>query len=463
MSSMKQKILLNKERIIKMKKIKKMLLLGCLLTPFVQSATSCSSYDLVVFNWGEYIDNNVIYAFEDKYGVSVKYLTFDSNESMMQKLSGGARYDVVFPSDYAVEEMASKDLIEELDYSKFEYYKGEEDLVDLLKDSIEELKNGGTCVGKDGNPTVSCTLNEFNQNQDKYSSYKEGFDMLKYAIPYTFGQTGILYNKNKVSLEELETLGYDVLKQDKNTDGTTRRVVVYDAGKDVFSMALLANGYDIQYEDTQGTDKASAWLEDLLNKKADNFAIKADELLDDVPNGKHDVAFTYSGDAIYVIDATTERDEDGNVTKQSDWDFYIPKAKEGAPSRTNIYCDAMVITKDCPNKDLAYKFIDFMSSHDASYLNTSYIGYTTARKDVYEEIISTDRNFQCIHHDVEELDNYADLYDEGTFHKAGYFSHVPTYRLVDKYSDNVPDKFYRYDEAYKKKIEQLWTEIVLQS
>ena len=120
-----------------MKKIKKMLLLGCLLTSFVQSATSCSSYDLVVFNWGEYIDNNVIYAFEDKYGVSVKYLTFDSNESMMQKLSGGARYDVVFPSDYAVEEMASKDLIEELDYSKFEYYKGEKDLVDLLKDSIK--------------------------------------------------------------------------------------------------------------------------------------------------------------------------------------------------------------------------------------------------------------------------------------------------------------------------------------
>lgn len=441
-------------------KFKLILLSSLLVGPVVNNITSCFGYDLVVFNWGEYIDPYVLYAFEDKYDVKIKYLTFDSNESMIQKLSGNARYDVVFPSDYAVEEMASKGLIKELDLSRFSYYKGEEDLVPLLRDSIEDLRTNGTCVGKEGNKTVTCSLEEYEKNIDKYSEYKSPFDMLKYAIPYTFGQTGLLYNKTKVSMEELETKGHDVLKEKYNIDGTERRPVIYDAAKDGFSMALLANGYDIQYEDKQATEVASNWIKD-LKKKASRLAVKTDEILDDLPSGKHDIAFTYSGDAIYVIDETTERDEQGNVTKESDWDFYIPKAKSGAPTRTNIYCDAMVITKNTQNEDLAYKFVDFMASHDAMYSNTSYIGYTSARKDVYEEITSTDENFECPYHDVKEITDYESYYEEGEFHISGYYSDVKTYRLIDKYEDDVPDKFYRYDEDYKHKIEQLWTQIVL--
>lgn len=427
-------------------KIIKTLAASLLLGPTVSSISSCSSYDLVVFNWGEYIDLDALYAFEDTYGVKVKYLTFDSNETMIKKLEGGTRYDVIFPSDYAVEEMVAKDLIEPLSSYDFQYYK-EENLVPILKNALDKLKNEGTCTTVDGQ-YVSWTREQFEQDTDnKYSEFKEGFDMLEYAVPYTFGQIGILYNKDKISKEEIERDGYDALKAEKNADGSDRQVVLYDSSKDIVSMAMLATGHDFQYESQKAMDDARAWLTDLFQKKNDNLAIKADEILDDIPNGYYDIAFTFSGDAIYCINATL--DENG----QSNWDFYVPEAKgENNNVRTNIYADTMVVMKNSPAKDLAFKFIDFMSSHDASYLNTVYIGYTSTRNDVYEEISNTPESTPCDHHDIDAL---ADSEN----HITGLYNNVPAYRLFAEPEGQV-DKFYRYDPEYKLKVEELYLDII---
>ena len=74
---------------------------------------------LTVFNWFDYIDEDVIKMFEDETGIKVTYTNFTTNEEMFAKLekSSGA-YDVIFPSDYIIERMIASDMLAELDLSK---------------------------------------------------------------------------------------------------------------------------------------------------------------------------------------------------------------------------------------------------------------------------------------------------------------------------------------------------------
>ena len=74
---------------------------------------------LTIFNWGEYIDPDLISQFEEESGYRVVYETFDSNEAMMTKIEqGGTSYDIAVPSEYAIEKMKENDLLQEIDHSK---------------------------------------------------------------------------------------------------------------------------------------------------------------------------------------------------------------------------------------------------------------------------------------------------------------------------------------------------------
>ena len=74
---------------------------------------------LTVYNWGEYIDPELIQQFEEETGIKVIYETFDSNEAMMVKIDqGGTAYDIAIPSEYAIERMKENDALIPLDHSK---------------------------------------------------------------------------------------------------------------------------------------------------------------------------------------------------------------------------------------------------------------------------------------------------------------------------------------------------------
>ena len=81
---------------------------------------------LNVYNWGEYIDDeevDVITEFERLTGCDVNYTTFESNENMYSKLSGGGvSYDIIIPSDYMVERLISEDMLLPLDYNNIPNY-----------------------------------------------------------------------------------------------------------------------------------------------------------------------------------------------------------------------------------------------------------------------------------------------------------------------------------------------------
>ena len=107
-----------------MKKLRFLLAAVMLVGVFALSA--CSGGDteeVLVYNWGDYIDREVLTLFEEETGIKVKYDTFATNEDMYVKIKGGgSNYDVIIPSDYMIQRMIREDMLETMDMSKLENY-----------------------------------------------------------------------------------------------------------------------------------------------------------------------------------------------------------------------------------------------------------------------------------------------------------------------------------------------------
>ncbi|MDE7286000.1 MAG: extracellular solute-binding protein, partial [Lachnospiraceae bacterium] len=131
-------------------------LLSALLTGCGRSGGE--NCEVIVYNWGEYIDPETISMFEEETGIKVVYDEFETNEIMYPKVEAGATaYDVICPSDYMIQKMIDNDLLAEINF-----------------DNIPNMKNIG---------------------QQYFDQSKEFDPENKYSVPYCFGTVGILYNK----------------------------------------------------------------------------------------------------------------------------------------------------------------------------------------------------------------------------------------------------------------------------
>ena len=292
---------------------------------------------LNVFNWGEYIDKDVISEFEEKNQVCVNYSTFLDNETALTKMKTES-YDIVFPSEYSIEQLKTDDLIEKIDWTKLTANKDE-----VFADSLMTLLNK--------------VKNEFEYN------------FLDYAVPYFWGCVGIVYNPAKVSLADLESQNWDIFKN-KNYD-----MVFYDSSKDAYMVALKQLGLSTNTSNKDEIAQATSWLKNTIDGNRSNITFLTDEILDSMPSLDYDLAICYSGDANYIME------------KNSNLRFYKPNVG------TNVWVDGMVIPKNAENKDLAYQFIDFLLTDEVAYKNTTYVGYTTPVKSVYDRVTAADGDF----------------------------------------------------------------------
>jgi len=277
---------------------------------------------LKLFNWGEYIGEDVISKFEKQYGVEVIIEYFDSNEMMYTKLQAGDAYDVIVPSDYMIQRLISEDMIQEIDKSLIPN-------MDSLADGVKNL------------------------NFDSDNTY---------SVPYFWGSVGIVYNKKNVPEELVKEKGYEILN-DTNYSGD---IYMYDSERDSFMVALKSLGYSMNTEDDAQIQEAYQWLLELNDTM--NPAYVTDEVIDNMINGTKDIAVVYSGDAAVIL------------SENEDMGFYMPD--EG----TNIWCDSMCIPANAENPLLAHEFINYILSYDASYDNTMTVGYASPNKDVLEEV-----------------------------------------------------------------------------
>lgn len=288
--------------------------------------------ELRVYNWGEYIDESLIPEFENKYNVRVIYEKFLSNEQMYNKLQDGSKFDVIVPSDYTTQRMREEGMLQKIDYSKITNY---ENIIPSLKGRHMDPNN-------------------------------------EYSVPYFWGNVGILYNKNTVDRNDLETQGWNILMNEKYKG----KLFFYDSERDAFMIALKAQGFSMNTTKEDELKKANDWLIEM--KQTMDPVYGTDEIIDQMIGGAKDIAVMYSGDANAIL------------LENPDMDFYSPS--EG----TNTWVDAMVIPNDAPNPDLAHKWIDFMISEDVSKRITEEIGYTSPIQSVIDDVTGPDGAFNGI-------------------------------------------------------------------
>lgn len=328
----------------------------------VNSDAPYAGETLYIYLPGEYIDEEVIAAFEEETGASVVMENFDSNEQMYIKVANGESYDLLIPSDYMIQRLIGEGYLQKLDQEKL------------------------TCFD---------SMNSFIQDW----AYDPGNE---YSVPYFWGTVGIVYDKTKVDISDLEKDGYGIFLNEKYKDD----VYLYDSERDSFMMALKNLGYSMNTASEEELNAAYEWLVQCVQTM--ETEIVTDEIIDNMAQGRKALGLVYSGDATYIM------------SENEDIGFYLPE--EG----TNLWADAMVIPENAVNVDLAYEFMNFISEYDAAYANSSYVGYTSPNEEVMNDLYS------------------------GEF--EGINAYIPR-------TDNENDEIFEYNESTRKIISNLWSKV----
>lgn len=278
---------------------------------------------LNVYNWGEYIndeDFDVIGEFQRLTGCKVNYTTFESNENMYSKLSGGGvSYDIIVPSDYTAEKLMKEDM--------------------LLKPDFNNIPNYDKYFDK-----------------ERYGSLlQDGMD--EYAVIYNVGTTILIYNKKYVK-EKPDSWSVLWDEQYKN------RVLMMNNPRDTFAVAQAMLGQSFNSQNKEDWDAAYELLKEQRKRVAPEYVM--DEIFIKMESGDYALAVYYAGDYELMVE------------NNSDLGFAFPK--EGV----NTFYDALCIPRCAQNKKGAEAFINFMLEPEVAIANAEYIYYATPNKAVME-------------------------------------------------------------------------------
>ncbi|EOL42306.1 ABC transporter substrate-binding protein [Enterococcus phoeniculicola] len=221
----------------------------------LEKASGMAGADIVtIYNWGDYIDPELIKKFEKEYGYKVNYETFDSNEAMFTKIQqGGTAYDITIPSEYMIQKMMKEQLLLPIDHSRLTGMKAiDERFLDL----------------------------DFDPNN-------------QYSVPYFWGTLGIIYNDKFVN--EADMKHWDDLWRPELKDN----VMLIDGAREVMGLSLNSLGDSLNSKDISELDNASKKLTGLT---ANVKAIVADEIKMYMINEESAVAVTFSGEAAEMLE-----------------------------------------------------------------------------------------------------------------------------------------------------------------
>ncbi len=326
---------------------------GCGRSAGGEAQSTENDNTLNVYNWGEYIDPDVVNMFEEETGIKVVYDTFETNEEMYPVIqAGGVVYDAVCPSDYMIEKMISTDLLEPLDYSR-----------------IPEIKE----IGR------------------SYMDMSQQFDPgNKYAVPYTWGTVGIIYNK-----QMLDELGvpYPTKWADLWNPALKDEILMQDSVRDAFMVALKKDGYSQNTQDDAELDRA---MQDLIQQKPIVQAYVVDQVRDKMIGGEAAVGVIYSGEMLYIQDEVAD--------SGMDLEYVIPE--EG----TNLWLDCWVIPKNARHKDNAAKWIDYLCRPDIALRNFEYITYATPNQGAYDLMDEEYKENKSLFPDTDKLLRNSEVY-----------------------------------------------------
>ena len=226
-----------------------------LLAMLVPAFSGCSDgrESINVFNWGEYIDLDVIKIFEEETGIRVNYTTYATNEELYSKLkNSGANYDVIIPSDYMIARLIQENMLEKINFGNI--------------------------------PNFSYIMEQYqNLNYDPANEY---------SVPYTWGTVVLIYNTKYVT-EPVESWN---IMWDEKYQG---RIIMFDNSRDAFGIALKKLGYSINSVDMKELEHAA---DELRKQREFVQGYFMDEIFNKMGSEEAWIAPYYAGDALTMID-----------------------------------------------------------------------------------------------------------------------------------------------------------------
>ena len=210
---------------------------------------------LNVYNWGEYIDEDVITQFEEETGIRVNYQTAESNEALYSLIKmGGADFDVIVPSDYMIARLIDEDMLAELDYSHIPNF---DHIADTYKNLSYDPEN-------------------------------------KYTVPYTWGTLGIIYNTTMVS----QPITSWSAMFDPQYAGN---VLLINNSRDALGIALLYLGYSVNTTDEAEIQEAYQLIADAVKNGVYQGKVM-DEVFQKMEGGNAAIATYYAGDYLSMLE-----------------------------------------------------------------------------------------------------------------------------------------------------------------
>jgi spermidine/putrescine-binding protein len=278
-----------------------------------------------ILNWADYLHPDTIPNFEKRYGIKVVQDTFASNEALLAKLqAGGSRYDVIVPSSYMVKQLKKLGVLSELEHDR--------------------LKNLGNLL-----PRFQSTT----------------FDVgLKHCVPYTWGTTGIGYNLDYMqslsgSHSSNGNLSWSILF-DKRFKG---RLTMLEDAREVIGTALKMQGGSYNCTDSSQIHRAA---EVLKAQKELVMCYTSDQVIVELASGDSYLSQVYSGDCYQA------RRENNKIR------YAIPE--DGCSIWTDNFC----VPKSAPNKEFAYRWIDYMLEPAVAAACANFTHYATANGSAFK-------------------------------------------------------------------------------
>lgn len=441
-------------------------ILPCLFSLFILGVNVSPTYELSnqvitkyaddevevlnVYNWEDYIDEgdeeegipSLIEEFENKMleeegrRVSVVYSTFDTNETMLSELqTGKSSYDLICPSDYVIQKMIAEDLIQPYDDGSTPNY--DKYVSPFVADKIDNIEVNG----------------------------EKGI-VSRYARGYMWGTLGLLYNPTFSGLEA-KGITEDEMQEDMKDwlslwdDKYSNLLAIKDSMRDTYAVGIMKtynDDFELDGQNYEGfktikekylqgiydEDTYNEKVSEIFNLNDSTTITRVGNVLQDLKNnaygfevdsGKTDMArgmyfainVAWSGDAAWAMDMADENNENS-----TDPNYHETILKYAIPETgANIWFDGWVIPKNSQHKDLAQKFVDFLSTPQYAARNMNYIGYTPVIAG--DEILDLVQSWYDLRYDEDSLSLDPSYLDGLTLVTKDEIDSLPEEEKEDKY------------------------------
>ncbi|WP_434341733.1 spermidine/putrescine ABC transporter permease/substrate-binding protein [Mycoplasma putrefaciens] len=365
-----------------------------------------NTYDLIVANWGEYIDTDIIRNFQQQTKKRISYQTYDSNENLYNKIQT-VEYDLMVPSDYMIQRLVNDGKLQKIDYSRLNVWAE----FDSAKGSKVKINENNKSGKQQIHPSLLSVMAKSevkppeDPNEEEQSKNHSGIlntnSIVDFAVPYLWGDLSIIVNpteENKNFLKqqgvkfddstgeiENSTLSWEILETAANAN---KKVVLNNDPKNVFQIGAQIVYQKPNLESEREVNKVADRIRGLIQNS--NVSLNGDDLISKATNRHFDFAVMYNGDA-----ATANKDwNNEHEDEQVKFIFGRPNKEVNTNNNgkryqtTNIYSDSIVISKTAKNLDLAYEFINFLYENSADI--TSYVGQASPSVETDEKMTKKD-------------------------------------------------------------------------